>query len=266
MISVCTVTLDSISKYYEIFQQSITQRTKIVNEVLIAKVDDTVDKEKTWEDNGIKFHQFGIQTKQRLMQGVEHALGLHECINRANNNYLLFHDPDVFFYRPVDEYYFSMMQKYNLNIIGVSHCAALKFSYTFFPYLSSLMVKKNELPNEDWLKGQIIDQDGVVRDGKYLIRMKIPDLVSDFPNPNGDFDTGSYLYLWAYKNKWRWLSFQTTDVHTYAPLYNRGNVKITEKPDKRKFLYHATSSTVGNEKTWELFKEAWENSNKENYD
>jgi len=257
MITICTVTLGCVQSYYEIYQQSIISRTKLVNEVLIAKPDDSIEVKKEWTVNKIKFHQFGTQKGNRLGQGVEHALGLHECIDKASNNILLFCDPDVFFYHPVDEFYYKLMQKYGLNIIGVSHCAALRFSYTFFPYLSSLMVKKDDLPDNKWLKNKIIDESGIQRDGKYLIRMKIPELIDCFPNPNGDFDTGSYLWLWAHQNNWKWVSFQTTDVHTYCSMYNRGNVKVKEKFDKEKFLYHATSSTVNNCETQRLFEEAW---------
>lgn len=257
MITVCTVILDGIDNFYEIYKESITTRTSLVDEVLIAKVDDPIGVEKKWTVGNIQFNQFGIMQETRTQQGVEHALGLHTCIDRAKNDILLFCDPDVFFYRAVDEFYYNLMNKYNLNIIGVSHSAALRFAYTFYPYLSSLMVRKKDLPDENWLKGQIIEESGVKRDGKYLIRMKIPGLTDCFPDPSGDFDTGSYLWLWGHQQNWRWVSFQTRDAHTYVPMYNRNNVKITERLDKKKLLYHATSSTVGQTETWELFKQAW---------
>jgi len=259
MISVCTVTLNGIENYFEIFQQSVL-KTKMVNEVLIAKPDDLVGTEKFWEINEIQFRQFGTQIVKRLQQGVEHGLGLHACLDRAKNDYLFFCDPDVFFYRhSIDEFYYNIFQKNKLNIIGISPSRPMVFPYTFFPGLQATLVRKSDLPGSDWLKGKIIDDEGVHRDGKWFIRMKkIPEFMHEFPNPSGDFDTCAYLYLWAKQNNWRWLSFQTKDVHTYEPRYNRSNIKIMDKiMDKEKMLYHAGSSTVGDEENWRLFQEAW---------
>ena len=264
MITLCTVILDSVLDYYEIYKKSVATRTKLVSEVFIAKVDSS-PYEKTWHQNGITFHEFGMMCAERSSQGIEHGLGLHACIDRAKNvtnDYIMFHDPDVFFYEPVDKFFYDVMTKHDLNYIGVSHCAAAKFAYTFFPYLSCALVNKKDLPSADWLKGHIRaggkdSAYGISLDGKYLIRMdNIPECVN-FPNPNGDFDTGSMLWLWAHQNSWKWLSFQTVDVHTYTTKFYRGSVKIKENFPMRRLLYHATSSTAGNPVTLKEFEEAW---------
>lgn len=257
MITVCTVILDPVMEYYEIYKKSVAQKTKLVSEVFIAKVD-SPPYEKRWDENGIRFCEFGIMGTDRCSQGVEHGVGLRKCIERASNEYVMFHDPDVFFYKPVDELYLDLVRKYDLNYIGVSHCTATKFAYTFFPYLSCALVKKSDLPPPDWLKGKIRVY-GRPLDGEYLIRMDdIPEYTQQFPNPTGDFDTGSYLWLWSHQNNWKWLSFQTLDVHNYTARYNRGNIKINEKFNNDKLIYHATSSTAGNPITLDEFIKAWE--------
>jgi hypothetical protein len=163
----------------------------------------------------------------------------------------MFCDPDIFFYRPVDELYLNLMKKYKLNIIGISHSSAAKFVYTYFPNVMNLMVKKSDLPDENFMKDRV--------NGKWLTRAELFDLAGNFPNPKGEFDTGCFLCYWAILNNWKWLSFQTQDIHTYCPIQNRGNVK-PEKLDKEKMLYHATSSTcpTGWNERFQAFKEAWE--------
>lgn len=262
MITVCTVTLDDCANYYEIYKESLATKTKLVDEVLIAKTDSPPSHNIKWEKNGIKFHEFGVMQEGRTQQGVEHGLGLHSCLDKATNDYILFCDPDVFLYSAVDEFYYNLYQKYNLNLLGVSHCAAAKFAYTFWPYLSNMFFKKSDLPSSNWLKGKIDDGSGNKNalDGKYLIRMMlIEEYVSLFPNPQGDFDTGSMLWLWGYQQNWRWLSFQTLDIHNYTTKYYRGNIKITEKLPNTKLIYHATSGTAGQEENFTKFKQAWEN-------
>lgn len=261
MISVCTVTLDLAMPYFDIYLESLKTRTKLVSEVVIAKVDEPPSFKKEWSDNGIKFRMFGCMD-YRKDQGLEHGLGMHACIDRATNDTLLFHDPDVFFYKPVDEFFYNLKQKYQLNVIGVSHCTATKFAYTFFPYLSCLMVNKSDLPDESFMKGMIQGENQEEYPGKYLIRMN-PVMKNVFPNPEGDFDTGSYLWLWGHQQKWRWLAFQTLDVHTYTPAYNRGNVKV-EKMGKEKLLYHVTSGTAQHIQPdiVKSFQQAWEDSKK----
>jgi hypothetical protein len=263
MITVCTVVLDSIKKFYEICIESIATRTKMVSEVLLAKVDDPVGTEKKWNIGNIQFHQFGIKGYERNGPSDEHALGLHECIDRAKNDLLLFCDPDVFFYCAIDEFYYNLMNKYDLNIVGVSHCAALRRTYTFYPYLSSLMVRKKDLPNKIWVDENL----SPILNGKFLLPTPIPGVIQHLPNPEGDVDTGLYLSEIGNKLKWNWLSFQTTDVHTYSPLYRRSNIKIKENIGNHKLLYHSTSSTiVENPEHWELFEKAWLKSKRENND
>jgi len=264
MITVCTVTLDAIKANFEVYFQSVTNRTKLVSEVLVAHVDKTHDYYDECIINNIIVKQFGIKGfNERLWQGIEHGLGLHACIDRSTNDWLLFHDPDVFFYEPVDEIFYNLSLQNSLDIVGVSHPCATLLAYSFFPYLSCSLVNKNKLPSSEWLKGKIFscDEPTIRMDGKYLIRMNpIKETLNDFPNPKGDFDTGSYLCLWAKQNNWSWLSFQTMDIHNYYMSYNRGNKIKSLKLPKTKLLYHQTSCTSENINELNNFLRAWEDS------
>jgi len=265
MITACMVTLNEIEKYTQIACKSLCTRAKLVSEVIIAKPDSPASFYEEWKTNNITFKKFGTLNLGRVGQGIEHGIGLQLCVEKATNQYILFHDPDVFFYKEVDKIFMDLMQKYKLNIIGVSHCAAPKFSYTYFPYLSCCLFRKDELPDRSWLPNDIKDDHYNLLPGCFLIRPGLSEsLKALFPNPGGDFDTGSLLWLWGKQQNWNWLSFQTTDVHTYSGAFNRGTVKITEKFNpKQPLLYHATSSTCPGtiENTWEKFKQAWEESN-----
>jgi len=257
MITVCTVILDGIEPFYKIFLESVSTRTKLVDEVIVCKVDADNTYERSWSLNGITFKEFGLLGQydwSRMWQGVEHGLGLQECVDKAKNEYVMFHDPDVFFYTAVDAFYLSLLQDHGLNYVGVSHVASPRFAYTFFPYLSCSLVRKKELPPAEWLDGVIHDDNDRLWPGKYLIRAK-PTRPDQYPNPDGDFDTGSLLYLWAKEQNWKWLSFQTTDVHNYDTRYNRGSVKLKLPP--RKLIYHATSSTAANEQAVKDFQAAY---------
>lgn len=260
MITICSVTLNEIDNYLPIFQESILTKTKLVSEVLIAKADAPPTFEETWQKNGIVFRKFGTQGLNfRLKQSEEHAIGLHTAIKKSANDVLMFCDPDIFFYKPVDEIYWNLMEKYKLNVIGISHSSAARFSFTYFPNVMNLMVRKADLPGEDFLKGQIYSELGPKLDGSWLIRMKLKDTMDKFPNPEGEYDTGAYLYYWSVLNNWKWVSFQTTDIHTYSLMYNRGNVKLGEKFNRDKILYHITSSTcpTGRQERFQTWQEEW---------
>jgi hypothetical protein len=266
MITVCSVTVNEIDQYLPIFEESIVTRTKLVSEVLIAKADAPLNYQKTWENHGIKFHIFGtLFYNHRLEQGEEHGIGLHECFKKSSNEYLMTCDPDIFFYKPVDEFYYNLLEKHKLQVVGISHCSSIKFCYTFFPNIMNLMLRKRDLPEDDFLKDKIYNQMGngnIKLHGRWLIRIKIPETVQEFPNPEGEFDTGCYLCYYAKLNNWQWLSFQTMDIHTYCPMHNRGTLKFKTN-DKQKFLYHATSSTcpTGHTERFISYMQAWKKSN-----
>lgn len=258
MISLCTVMLDGMEKFLETMIDSLLKRTKLIKEVIIVKVDDEDPTEKKWEQRGVVFRKFGHYLDENMLHG--HPLGLHQCIERATNEYLLFSDPDIFFCTSVDEFYMDLIKKYELNVIGTSHHAAINQSYTFFPCVMNMIVRKDELPDNQFLKGHLRLRPTILRaippneepnaekfpllDGKYLTIGPIPEFIDEFPNknPRCHFDVGCNLWLWAKEKNWKWLSFQTMDCHYYWKPHFRSNVKIPKITSKEKLLYHCTAS------------------------
>jgi hypothetical protein len=119
------------------------------------------------------------------------------------------------------------------------------------------MVRKSTLPNKDWLRGEIMEQQALTikmlegpnpkvrRDGMFLLYGPIPSQTHLFPNQTEDsvYDTGSNLWLWNLERRGRWLSFQTTDNHTYTTMYHKSNFKFANTLGGRKLIYHAVGST-----------------------
>lgn len=272
MITICVVLIDSLQEHIKIMLDSVLRKTELVSEVLIAKIDSDSSLNKTWMEKGIKFHMFGHMAKHMWFG---HPLGLHACIDRATNDYLMFCDPDIFFYSPIEKLYLDLMHKYGINYIGCSHHASVIQAYTFFPCVVCSMVKKSDLPNPNWMKGQLKYRLGVLHvkdlrpddnyelaDGKYLIESPLPMHHNKFPNKNPRyapcyFDTACNLWLWSQEKNWKYLSFQTTDCHTYSTTCNRGNLKI-EKLPKQKLIYHTVGGSNGRD--WDVFTHAYEQS------
>lgn len=258
MITLCTVLLGNLEDAFSIMLDSVSQKMKLVTEIIAVRVDTEEASEQHLDINGIHVRRYNCPLS--VIYG--HALGLHECIRLASQDYLMFCDPDIFFYSDVDKLYMDMFEKYNLNIAGISHHAATNQSYTFFPCVMNCLVRKSQLPGEDWLKeylkirpsvlnhtamtGQEEDESNYVpAPGKYLLVGHIPQLVSQFPNknPGCNWDVGCNLWLWAHRQSWNWLSFQTLDCHNYDTKYHRSNLGKLNLP-RQKLLYHCTSSSL----------------------
>jgi len=266
MISLCSVILSGMEDLLEIFFETIND-LKLVKEVVLTKIDSDDNEIKTWKSNGINFKQININVSAEY----GHSLGLHECIDNSQQPYLLFSDPDVFFYTAVDEFFFDLMQKHNLDWIGCSQHASVTQAHLFFPNFLSTLVKKSNMPDESFLKGKLKyrhgvlkaenlkpDDDGSPADGKYLVPSPIPELYQEFPNPEGQFDLGCNMWLWSKQQNWKWLGFQTTDCHLYTSSYNRGNIKLDEKLPRKKLLYHCVNGTKNTSNEFESFKEVYE--------
>lgn len=273
MISICSVVLNSIKHYEEIFLESILRKTKIVSEVILAQNDREHGYEE-WHERGITFKRFGA--KDAVMKnfgktyGHEHGLGLNFAIARATNETVYLVDPDVFFYSAADEFFYDLMQKYQLNAIGCSHHAATELSHTFFPWHGNIMLKKAELPNNEWLKEELMGMTAdnyigprIIRPNPEMLKGKFmfPSLGygfrSEYPKPEGNFDTGSGLWLYAHQRNWKWLSFQTNCVHVYTKMYCRGNFKLTEKFGRDKLIHHAVSGSIEKGK-WEPYNKSYQ--------
>lgn len=264
MISLVTVVVDSVlERYFETFEKTICDETKIVTEVVLPKADADEDFYKEWTSRNIKFKMFGAkhhlwETKRQspTLICLDHAMGLHAGIDAANNNYVMLSDPDVFFYTSVDQYYYDAMQKYKLNLVGLSHFSSVTEAYGFFPNVFNMMFKKQECPDQNWLAEELtlknVSRDEELKSntkipGKYLMPGKLPGMQHYFPNPDGHYETGSVFLIWAKQQNWRWLSFQTSDVHNYTTAFYRSSFGLRENLGRNKLIYHATNGSTKKE-------------------
>ena len=253
MITLCSVIPTNYEEYAKTMLSSVVNSTKNITDVLLAQPivgEKNTDIIEEWEESGIKFKKFHAPTNA---SEHGHSLGLHACIDRVKTELIMFCDPDVFLHKGVDTLYLQLMEKYNLHYVGCSHHSAVANAYSYFPYVMNSLVRKKDLPDENFLKGHLKFRNGCIMveqlpaedngepaDGKYLISSPVPGYWHKLPNikPNVFFDTSINLCLYAIENNWRWLSFQTPDAHTYTTKYFRGSFKITDKIPSQKLIYH----------------------------
>ena len=283
MISLVTVFIDTLDKYLPYLEESIIKKTKLINEVLIPRVDTNIAFYKEWTKRGITFKTFGARNSLIMdfhspaLHCLHHALGLHLGIDAAKNNYIMMCDPDIFFLSDLDVFYIDLINRFKLNYIGLSHPAALTQSFTFFPNVLNCLVKKSDLPDDNFLKNDLTLYTATPEDlhqwkeydianrylrGKFLVPSRIPGTEEYFPNPKGYYETGCQLVIWAKQKNWRWLSFQTPDCLNYTSQYARANFKITERIEKRKLLYHVMHGAAMKER-FDIYVESY---NRENED
>lgn len=250
MISLCSVVLDKIKHYEEIFLKSVIDKTKLVSEVILINNSQPIGTYKTWTERGIQFKEFGNEeTVERLCCGDQHGIGLNIAIEKASNDVVYLCDPDTFFITAADEFFYDLKIKYNLQAIGCSHHSATELCGTFFPWHGNVMLNKKDLPDKTWLPGLKVP-------GCWLEAGAGSHKKELYPNPEGNFDTASALWLLAHERNWRWLAFQTANVHVYTNKFYRGSVKV-EKMKPQELLYHAVSGSIETAK-WEPYIESYE--------
>ncbi|NIQ14244.1 MAG: hypothetical protein GTO02_07515 [Candidatus Dadabacteria bacterium] len=257
MISLCTVILESANQFLGIYEEWVVNRTKLVKEVCFCKIDAPSSFYEEKEVNNIKFKTFGYDIptlKNGVGPGHQHALGLHECIDRSTQPYVLLCDPDIFFYTPTDEVYYNITQELSLDIIGCSHHASTEIAQGYFPWHGNLLVQKSKLPGPDWMKGKFAIE------GKYLLMDAVEGYTEMFPNKTKNFDTSAYLWLWAFEQNWKWLAFQTIDCHSYNTAYHRNNFGARPKFKKQKLIYHGVSGSIIPREVVEPFVKNYETS------
>lgn len=266
MITLCTVLIEPVKELASLMIESCLKKTKLITNIIIAQVDSPNGYTKKESQGGVQIDTFSHTIPTGLnVSAFGHSLGLHACIERVQTPYIMFCDPDVLFLEDTPSLYLKLMEKFSLNYIGCSHEYAVQHPETYFPYVVNSLVKKTDLPDNNFLEGFLyyrgkltsagndsLDQlkQYAPATGKYLIRGFIPGMEKDFPNAflkdenkkhTIDYDTGHLLYLWALQSKWRWLSFLTPDVHHYNTGYYRSNCNVKPGLPKMNLLYHLTS-------------------------
>jgi len=250
-------------EYAQIMVDSLLRNTNQISRVIIANAQKVEGLHwgriaKTYEARGVHFTELYVPV---AAYAHSHALGLHAALNHVRTEYVMFCDPDVFFYTAAEEVYLDALTRYNLTYVGCSHHAAVSNAYGFFPYLVNSLVRVKDLPPATYLKGQLRltgiltlesyfeelenpKEPDTPADGMWLLPGPIPHLHHALPNVKPDilYDTGVNLCLYAVENNWRWQSFQTIDTRNYTTKYRRGNFKTNDKSQFQKLIYHAVRS------------------------
>ena len=208
MITACVVSIPSVEDMVEIMIRSLIDKSSLITKVLVFQHNNETT-HSTQRDHIKTYKNIKIEYFTGNNHPYNHALGLHECIDRVKTDYLLLTDPDIVYQLDnFDKFYLDLYEKHNLNIIGIGHTAPRAQAFQYFPTVTSCLIKKDTLPDVSFLKGQIkrrgyisttqnLGHDNFEElDGKYLMQSPIPDLVDKFPNPQGLFDAGCNLWLW----------------------------------------------------------------------
>ncbi len=274
MISVVTVEIDGCKNHMQIMLESIFARSKNVSEILIAKTDATEPIDERWTTGNISIRRFSHDL-QGKSSWYGHGLGLNAGAEQSTKDYVMFSDPDTFWYTALDEIYLDLIAKHELNYIGVSHHNGCNQGHNYFPYPINSMARRSSLPDADWLKGKLKfrgamlrrdqlkeDDSGEPADGKFMIPNPIPVLCELYPNQNpmAIFDVGNTLWIWNKERKGRWMSFQTLDCHVYTTPYFKTNFGLKTKLPKKRLLYHLGSGSRNDSPDYDMFIKAYEDS------
>jgi hypothetical protein len=249
MITLITVTMPVVERYLNFFVES-AKKLSLISEFIICRADMPPDFEKingNIKEVGSKYHK----ERSGLDMSHDHALALHSVLDiPPKNDLILISDPDIFFYTDVSSFYYELMQKYDLNIIGVARNNPQMYVQGYFPAIFNMLVRRSELPKE-FIKVEIGDKEYV--DKFFAFDLKWREQPLEKP---GHYDTGCLLEMWGRKNNWKWLSFLTGDVHNYSTQFMTAQPKIKDRLERKKLLYHQSMSWPD-----DAFKEY-----KENYD
>jgi hypothetical protein len=270
MISLCIGTNLNQLEWLKILLKSVKANATLINDIQVTLNDfDGHDKYGMVEIRG---NNVKIKKDEQNSMMIRHWTSLSYSIENAKNDLVLMSDVDIFLKYKADEVFYNLMQKYNLDIIGVSHYMGYAQACKILPNVIFTLVRRSVLAEQPaYLDAPILrhflktDLDKVKF--KNLSPFCIESEKSRYPNPDGHFETGSSLALYIKDKKLNWLSFQTPDVHNYSTQYWRSNLKIKDKVEKVQLIYHQTGSvmhqySVQNLKQIDVFKEEF---NKYNY-
>lgn len=228
---------------------SVLDKLSLVNELIIVKPDDT-EKIFRYKHNGIDIVNLHIKS---YSPWYNHSVGLHKGLGVAKNNYIMFADPDSFYINDCSVIYQNLIKDYKINFVGAQHYLVIEQAFLEFPTVISMMTKKEFLPPEDWMSGEIrmLDtpynprdwQNAPRWDGFFLFPMPNFSYAREYPN-NIRFDIGCMLYLWVKQNKYKWLSFGSKNNRLYwkdivaADGIDPDVLKFNHEP----LLFHQTSN------------------------
>lgn len=221
MISVCIAICDNNTSCLQYALESLKGRTNMVSEILVADFNFTgLAQDKTTDLSGVPVTQFRYDYP--ITQCYCHAVGLHQCIKRAKNDYLILMDHDVIIYKPgFDQFFLEILDNHDLTMLGLQHYKPpMRQAFLHFPTVITAMVRKSQLPQSDWLAGKLKYRHSIIPDKNdpadnypiqhenfFMIQTPIPDMRHIFPNPEGHYDTGCNFWIWVAETGGRWMSF-----------------------------------------------------------
>lgn len=263
MISICTA-CDNLEAE-KLFLASIPRLSHVSEVIICYQYPQHVREDEFVGDVRIKrvLYEELLWPSRFRLSGVtyNHALSLHTALDNASGEYVMFSDIDVIFKEDVTNLYLDALNQ-GADIAGVQHYAKSE-CYEFFPCIINCMMRRDKLPGPDFLKGYIKLRPYIKAkdmhlqwarkppangptniDGKWLLQSPIPEFYGSFPNPDGEFDAGCNLWLWAKQNGFKWVSFPTLqgDEHVYSTREYRSNFSYQANYNIS-FLYHKTMHT-----------------------
>lgn len=221
MISLITVAYkpEPFDELIELFIKSILEKSKLISEIII--VHGKSPNEFIFERKIKNIKIINVAPKPQIIHHSqiryktnttslykEHSMAMHYGLSLVTQPYVLMSDPDIIIYlNNFDELYLNLYEEYNLNIIGVSHyCPTDQPFYLIFPTIINCLIKKEKLPNVDWLKsylklrpikkGCLSFDNWPTLDGCYLLGGCIPQKSNQYLNTNCYFNPGCNLWLW----------------------------------------------------------------------
>ena len=190
-----------------------------------------------------------------------HANGLHAAIEKSTSEYIMFCDPDAFFFSDVPKFFVEALNKLDLFIVGINHHMPLHQAYEEFPCVINMLMRRDKLPPKGWLSNSIFWRyPGLLVDDLSQPSVPMPDLWlmfgppvnrwQEFPKTNGLYDVGCNLWLWNKENNGRWLSFGASVINNHARLYVANNYHTNfsfTSPWSQRLLYHKTANGEDND-------------------
>jgi hypothetical protein len=269
-ISVLSVLVHSDLRFAKLWLRSLRECSERVGELLLADVNPTrteeqvrAEVEAAW---GGKASVFPVSCKD----SVGHPVGLHRCLDAATGEYVLFSDPDVFYYMPgFDSFMVRRHEENGLLLSGVTHWSLWGHAYQEFPCVIQMLARRADLPPRDFLKGKLVlggsahvdiartqKRDGS-GDGLWLTRGAVRENLALYPKPDLLYDTGTNLFVWCHQRQGRWLAYTGKKPVKWNRFYrtrNHNNFGLKDDFGNLPLLYHQGRSSRENCKD-DMFRE-----------
>jgi len=245
MISLCIPSEVRQIPWLKILLKSVTGRTTLINDIQIT-VNEYFGEPQfagkiSWRGNKVRILSNDVNSTN-----LRHWTALSQSVEHAKNDLVLLCDSDVCLMAGVDTFFYELLGKFNLDIVGVSHYLAVNEAFGFMPNVIFTLLKRSQFEDCHYLRDEVPPWNLTKEQVQSLKFLNFSGacLASKrqyYPNPDGHAETGSNLAAYVNEKKLNWLSFQTTDIHNYTSRFWRSNLKGL-KIEKRPIIYHQSGS------------------------